>query len=136
MQIKIGVAALIMHPTNKILLGKRTGAHGAGSWAPPGGHLHYQEEPAACAIRETKEECGLVITNVRPGPWTNDIFTQENKHYISLFMLADYQAGEPQILEPDKCVQWQWFHWHDLPSPLFVPLQNLLELGWDIEQWQ
>ena len=34
---------------------------------------------------------------------------------------------EPKIMEPDKCEQWAWFSPDSLPSPLFVPIQNLLK---------
>lgn len=124
--IKVGIACLIRRNDNTILLGKRKGAHGAQTWAPPGGHLEFKEDPVACAIRETKEETGIDIVNVKPGPCTNDFFTEENKHYITLFMLANYQSGNPQVLEPEKCEKWDWFSWLSLPEPLFLPLNNLL----------
>ncbi|MFA0153647.1 NUDIX domain-containing protein, partial [Vibrio sp. 10N.261.46.C10] len=55
-----------------------------------------------------------------------DIFEKENKHYITLFVVASDASGEPQITEPDKCKQWKWFKLDELPEPLFLPLTNLL----------
>ena len=37
------------------------------------------------------------------------------------------QDAEPQLLEPDKCIGWQWVQWPDVPEPVFAPLQQLLQ---------
>ena len=123
---KIGVGVLIFQD-DKILLGKRKNSHGSNSWAPPGGHLEFQETLQECAIREVLEETGLILDHVIKGPYTNDIFKDENKHYITIFMLAKYIAGEPKVLEIDKCESWQWFDLNNLPDQLFLSLNNLLD---------
>jgi 8-oxo-dGTP diphosphatase len=123
---KVGVGVIIKH-NNQILLGRRINAHGNNSWAPPGGHLEFFESPEECAQREALEETGLTIKNVRSILFTNDLYTKENKHYITLFMLADFDSGELALLEPTKCEQWQWFDWQDLPNPLFLSFQNFLK---------
>jgi len=124
----IGIGVIIIRD-GKILLGKRLQAHGAGSWCCPGGHLEYGESFEGCARREVREETGLEIENIRRGTFTNDLFQQEGRHYVTLFMLADCPRGTPRICEPDKCEQWGWFPEKALPRPLFLPLQNLLAEG-------
>ncbi len=52
----------------EILLGQRKGAHGAGTWATPGGHLEFGESVKACATRELLEETGLKPLSFRLGP--------------------------------------------------------------------
>jgi ADP-ribose pyrophosphatase YjhB (NUDIX family) len=37
---KVGVGVMVLK-NGKVLIGKRKGAHGAGEWAWPGGHLEY-----------------------------------------------------------------------------------------------
>ena len=123
---KVGVGACIIKD-DKILLGKRKNAHGDGTWSVPGGHLEFNESWEECAVRETLEETGINIKNIHFGTATNDIFEKEGKHYITVFMLTDYDFGEVKIMEPDKCEQWEWFTWDNLPQPLFVPIQNLLK---------
>ena len=71
------------------------------------------------------EETGLQIKNVRKGPYVEDFYVVDNKHYITLLMFADWHAGEPAVLEPEKCQEWRWFAWNDLPSPLFPMFANL-----------
>ncbi|MCB0141785.1 MAG: NUDIX domain-containing protein [Caldilineaceae bacterium] len=127
----IGIGVIIRRD-NRVLLGKRIGTHGDGCWQFPGGHLEYFEEIEACARREVLEETGLQLANLRPGPFTNDLFQEENKHYVTLFILADYVDGEAQVLEPHKCTQWSWFAWADLPSPLFLPIANLQTQGFSL----
>jgi len=112
----------------KILLGRRRGSHGAGQWAPPGGHFDEGEAPEETARREVLEETGLPITNARVGPVTEDRFP-EGKHYLTTFVIAEAPTGEPRNLEPDKCDGWAWFSWDELPAPLFLPLGSLKRTG-------
>lgn len=122
----VGVGVIIIKD-NKVLLGKRKNAHGEGDWAFPGGHLEMNETWEDCAKREVMEETGIAIKNIRFASATNDIFVKEGKHYITLFMATDYASGEVRAMEPEKCEQWEWFDWDNLPNPCFIPLQNLLK---------
>jgi len=122
---RVGVAAMIIKD-GRILLIRRKGSHGEGSWATPGGHLEFGETPEVCAIRETREEVGIEITNVRFIAVTNDIFEESGKHYITLWMQADLLSGEPKIAAEDEVAEFGWFNWDCLPSPRFIPFENLL----------
>ncbi|KAF1052942.1 MAG: RNA pyrophosphohydrolase [Stenotrophomonas maltophilia] len=125
MQPRIGVGVLVWRE-GRVLLGQRRGSHGDGDWAPPGGHLEFGETPEDCARREVLEETGLHLTRLRRGPWSNDVFLGERRHYVTLYMIAESLEGQPQNLEPDKCAGWDWFAPDKLPQPLFLPLCNLL----------
>lgn len=122
----IGVAVIIKKD-NLVLLGKRKSKVGFETWAFPGGKLDINEEIEDCAVRETYEETGLKIRNIRFAAITNDIMKQYNLHYITLYVTADYESGKEEIKEPEKCQEWKWFEWENLPEPLFTPLQNLLK---------
>jgi 8-oxo-dGTP diphosphatase len=115
---------------DRVLLGERRGSHGAGSWAPPGGHLDFGESVESCARREVLEETGLTLGAIRPGPYTVDSFPEVERHYVTLFVVAQYFVGEPELREPEKCAGWTWHEWKALPTPLFAPLASLLEQGW------
>jgi len=127
----IGVAVIVIKD-NRVLLGKRKNAHGADTWAFPGGHLEFNESITDCAVREVFEETGLRIKNLRYGPFTNDIFTAENKHYVTLFVIADHDSGEPEVKEPHKCEKWQWSKWPSDRQPLFLPIRNLLKQNFSL----
>ena len=128
MRPKVGVGVLVIQE-GKVLLGERINAHGSGTWCPPGGHLEFGETPAQCAKRELEEETGLIARDVEVGPWSNDIFREEGKHYISLIMLVRDFEGTPHVTEPHKCRRWEWFDLDDLPEPLFLTLINLQSRG-------
>ena len=122
----VGVAAIVTQ-NNRVLLGKRKGVHGAGCWAFPGGHLEFNESIEGCAAREVDEETGLSIKNCRYATCTNDLFRETNKHYVTLFVVCEYESGEPEVKEPEKCEKWEWFTWNEFPEPLFLSLENLLD---------
>ena len=123
----VGIGVLIYNPVGRLLLGKRTNALGANTWAPPGGHLEFGESIEACAIRETFEETGLTISTPHFVGLTNDIYREENQHYVSLFMEVRMKdACEPLIREPQKTIAWEWFEPSHWPAPLFKPLATFL----------
>jgi 8-oxo-dGTP diphosphatase len=123
----VGVGVLIVNADGHVLLGLRRGSHGAGTWSPPGGHLEYGEEPAACVVREAFEETGLALTQVDFVDITNDIFEAEGRHYVTLFYRSDRFEGEPRVCEPEKCEAWQWWPWDALPGNLFLPLRHFID---------
>ena len=123
---QVGVGVVVIR-NNKVLLGKRKNAHGNHTYNFPGGHLEFGEEIETCAKREVLEETGLIITKTIVGPFTNDIFISEGKHYITIFVVCVSDQGEPKVLEPDKCEEWNWYEWCKLPQPLFIPIANLLK---------
>ena len=123
---KVGVGVIVIKD-GKVLMQKRKGAHGEGTWSFPGGHLEYYETLESYAIHEVQEEIGIKIKDIRFATITNDIFKLENKHYITIFMIANYLSGIPEVKELDKTEKVDWFSWHSLPQPLFIPIQNLLK---------
>lgn len=122
----VGVGIIVMK-NDKVLLMKRTGSHGSGTWSCPGGHIDFGESIEQCAIRETKEETGLDIENIQCKAMTNDIFPDEHKHYITIWVTGDYRVGIENIESPHEATEIGWFEWDILPHPLFLPMQNLLK---------
>lgn len=122
----VGVGVIVIKDENILLL-KRIGSHGASTWSCPGGHIDFGESIEQCAIRETKEETGLDIGNVQLKAITNDIFPEEKKHYITIWVNGEYLKGEAKIASPREATEINWFKWNELPKPLFLPLQNLIQ---------
>lgn len=129
--VHAGLAVFVVKD-GKILFGKRLGEHGRGTWCPPGGHIEFGETFEECARRETLEECGLKIKNIQFLTITNDFFKESGKHYVTIIMRADWASGEPQVLEPDKMVEWHWCTWEDRPKNVFLTMDNLAKSGFKI----
>ena len=130
---RVGVAALVLNQ-GRLLLGQRRKSPGANTWQCPGGLLEPGESVFECARRETLEETGLQIHNLRYGPYTNNRFADPADHTVTLYVLADYLGGEMRSLEPERADHWQWVYTSELPQPLFLPLARLLEKHGD--WWQ
>ena len=125
MKAKAGIGVIVKRD-NEILLLKRQNSHGHGTWSCPGGHIEYGETFEQCAKRECLEETGVEIDHVVFKTITNDIFEKEGKHYVTLWMEADYLSGEACINAPDELTEVAWFKWRDLPVNLFLPMINLI----------
>lgn len=122
---KVGVGVMILKD-GKVLLGKRKGSHGAGEYAWPGGHMEYMESFSDCARRETAEETGMEIDNIRFLRLLN-LRDYAPKHYVDIGLVADWKSGEPQIMEPDKIGDWAWYDLDALPQPLFSTTATNIE---------
>ncbi len=125
----VGLGVIILRE-GRVLLGRRRNAHGEGSWSCPGGHLEFGETIEECARRETREETGMEIQLVRHAAFTNNLFEDRGKQYVTLYVTAEWKSGEPENLEPEYCDGWEWFGWDRLPEPLFPPLRSLLSQGY------
>lgn len=112
-----GVGVMIFK-NGKVLLAKRKGSHGEGEYAFPGGHLEYLESVEDCAKRETKEECGIEIKDVK-FQFVASVRKYVPKHYVHVGMAAKWKSGEPKVLESNKAESWEWYSLKKLPSPLF-----------------
>src|SRR5437667_9338342 len=124
---KVGVSLLVKNG-DRILLEKRQHTtHGNGTWGPPSGHIDYGEKPEQAAVRETQEETGVTVSEVKFRVITNDVFEAEQMHYITVWFEAKYVSGKPKVNSPEEESEVGWFTWDGLPQPLFLPLQNLLD---------
>ena len=123
--IKQGVGVIIIKQSS-VLLGKRISRHGFGTWCFPGGKIEPDESIEECAIRETREETGIHINNVKSGPHNKSYFEAIDEEHITYFVFASCHDEQPGIMEPDKFSAWAWFDITKLPHPLFLPIENLL----------
>jgi 8-oxo-dGTP diphosphatase len=123
---KVGTATIITRD-NKVLLMKRRGPHGTGTWSTPGGHLDFGETPEQCAAREAMEEVGVEVRELHFRAVTSDLFEDSGRHYITLWLEAESFSGEPAIIAEKEVEEIGWFAWDALPQPLFLPLENYVK---------
>ena len=111
---KVGVGVMILK-NNQVLMTKRKGSHGAGEYSFPGGHLEYMESFEDCAIRETMEEAGIEIKDIR-FLFIANVKKYAPKHYVHIGMIAQWGSGEAMVMEPEKAEEWKWYSLDELPE--------------------
>jgi 8-oxo-dGTP diphosphatase len=126
----VGIGVYVLRD-GKVLMGLRKGHYQSGTWCAPGGKLEINEAFEDCARRETREECGVEIENVRFIGVTNDVDEPTGSHYITVAFAADWKSGDARLTEPDKFERWDWFRWGELPEPLFLSTRNFVEEGYN-----
>jgi 8-oxo-dGTP diphosphatase len=131
---KIGVGAgVMMMKDGKVLLGRRhddpnkadSELHGEGTWTMPGGKMHFGETFEECALREVREETGIILNDMNIIGVNND--KKGEKHFITIRLFSDNFSGEPKIMEPDEITEWRWFELDKLPEKIFFPSAKILE---------
>lgn len=118
---RVGIGVFIIRDNRDVLLGRRKNAHGEGEWAFPGGKQELGESIFQGAARELEEECGpaLRVSNMRI-LCNGDLTKYAPKHFFEVGIACSYVSGEPVVMEPDKCYEWEWFNMWKLPKNYFA----------------
>nr|WP_024126440.1 NUDIX domain-containing protein [Streptomyces sp. FR1]AHE39059.1 NUDIX hydrolase [Streptomyces sp. FR1] len=140
----VGVHLHLQDDQGRILLGLRhpDSAFAPGTWHFLAGHCE-REAAIDCLIREAKEEAGLTIApeDVDLVHTVHHVDSPTVRPRIALVFQARSWTGAPEVLEPDRCVQWRWWRPQELPDAV-VPytrraIDGILrgrpysEQGWD-----
>ena len=114
---KIGVNVFVLNE-GKLLLGKRKGKRGYGTWSLPGGHFEYGESFTAAAKRELEEETGIKAEALKFVQLINQPLN--DSHYVHINFLAKTWHGVPRCMEPNKFSEWRWFDLTNIPANIFI----------------
>ncbi len=130
--VKVGVGVLLINSEWKILYGLRKSKHGENTYGPPGWHLEFGETIEACAIRELFEESGIIALEKDVGIFgiVNDLYQNNEQHYISIITLIRHTWGKPENKEPEKLEEWKWLSWEEIKSFWeinFYTIQNFIK---------
>lgn len=97
---------------DEILLGMKKIGFGKGNWNGFGGKVEVGEGIEEAAIRELKEECGLVAKNIYKGGINEFEFIEDNElHEVHIFYANEFN-GEP--IESDEMIP-KWFNKNEIP---------------------
>ncbi|WP_336205309.1 NUDIX hydrolase [Nonomuraea sp. LPB2021202275-12-8] len=100
----------------EVLLGRRSGTgYGDGLWHLPSGHLDAGESVVQAAVREAREEVGVVI---EPRDLAFAHVMHRAPERVGFFFVATRWDGEPYNAEPDKCSEVAWWRLDGLPGDI------------------
>lgn len=129
--VRVGIGVMILD-NDKVLLGHRLGKRKdtggiqePDSWSLPGGKQEFGETMFEGAIREVKEETNLTISKVELFGACDDI--KEDRHFVTLHMVAKSFSGELKAMEPNKEDKWEWFSLNNLPDNLYSPSRKFID---------
>jgi len=113
----IGVGAIIID-SGRVLLVKRAHPPIQGQWSIPGGVLEIGEMVREAAIRETREETGLIVEpGELLGVYDRILRDPEHRvqyHYVLIDFLCRRIAGETRAAS--DAAEVRWFKREDLAS--------------------
>lgn len=109
--IGVGVGAAIFNEDGKLFIAKRgqKARNERGLWEIPGGGVDFGETFEEALKREMKEENDIDIEILELLGVYDHILPDEGQHWVSPTYICRITAGEPKILEPDKCEEIGWF---------------------------
>jgi ADP-ribose pyrophosphatase YjhB (NUDIX family) len=113
---------------DQLLLVKRSVAPKKGYWCLPGGFMELGETPQDCALRELKEETGLLgrIAGI-VGVWSNP-----SKEYGSVALICFHVREYAGALAPgDDAAAVDWFEPVTLPEIAFDSHQRFIRLYYE-----
>ncbi|MFC0864057.1 NUDIX domain-containing protein [Sphaerimonospora cavernae] len=116
-QVTVDVHVLLER-AGQILLCLRQGTgYADGLYCLPSGHLEEGETVVQCAIREAREEVGVIIdpADLRPATVVHHL-SPEGWPRIGVFFAVSRWSGEPYNAEPGKCGGLAWAPIDALPD--------------------
>ena len=132
----VGVGAIIIEG-DRVLLVKRAHPPIQGQWSIPGGVLEVGEMVREAAVREAREETGLMV---EPGELLGvydrilrDPEQQVQYHYVLIDFLCRLVGGE--LLAASDAAEVQWFRREEL-SALRLAEDTLEVIGKGFETYQ
>ncbi len=108
----------------KFLLWKRKSKLWDWFWSLPWWHLEFWETLEECWKRETLEEFWINIKDIEILWVSNDI--KDNKHYVTIFMVSNYEWWSINISNYDEFYEYRWCNLENLPKSLFYIFDNFL----------
>jgi 8-oxo-dGTP diphosphatase len=89
----------------RVLLGKRGGEPGKGTWSLPSGYVEYEDDLISTALREAKEETGLEV-EVESVINVVSSFVSPRYHFLGIYVVARVVGGELEAGDDLEAVEW------------------------------
>ena len=111
----VAVHLFLLRPGQILMLRRHNTGFEDGNYSVVGGHLDGGETIAQAAVREAREEAGIVIetADVRIAGVMHRRTPDEER--IDFFVTVERWDGEVTNCEPEKCSDLSWFRRDRLP---------------------
>jgi 8-oxo-dGTP diphosphatase len=121
------IAAAVITHDGKLLLVKRRVKEGTLSWQFPAGAIEEGESASQAAVREAKEETGLVVTDSK--------VLGERVHPATgrtmIYVACDLIEGDARVVDDEELSEFAWLSRSQLaeyvPYGFFEPVQEYLD---------
>lgn len=126
--VKVFVSAILHDGKGRVLMARRGGAarDRHGQWEFGGGSLEAGETLEAALVRETREELGVELTDMRQ-LYAHD-FVRDSGTWIGIFYVCRVDPADVSIVEP-VYDELGWFVPEALPEPTFEIAHELVALA-------
>ena len=126
--IMAGATVLILDRSNRLLMMRRTDNH---CWGVPGGAMELGETYEDTARRETREEVGVELGDVKlfsvqSGPESHYVYANGDEIYAAnvTYLVRDF-CGEIK-LDTNEHSEYRYFDLDDLPDDISPPIKPIL----------
>ncbi len=107
---------VIRDPAGRVLLVHQN--YGLHLYGLPGGKVEDGEEPEQAAIREVREETGLIVTAAGLLGIEDLVYPGSGRRYRAYAFRCGLMRGEPAVQMPHEISSVDWHDIGSLPSPL------------------
>lgn len=121
---------LLLEKEGKILLSRRynTGFED-GNYGLIAGHLDGDESVKTAMVREALEEADLTVNleDLRVVHVLHRRTGRIENERIDIFLTTEKWSGEPEVMEPDRCDDLNWFPINQLPENTIDYIRQAIE---------
>lgn len=121
----VAVHLFLVKGTEILLLRRYNTGYEDGNYSVPAGHMDGGEEVKHAAIREAREECGIIIRE-EDLQVVGIMHRHSSDERIDFFLVASSWSGEIVNTEPDKCDELIWVDMQKLPANMIPYIRQAI----------
>ncbi|WP_020641979.1 NUDIX hydrolase [Amycolatopsis balhimycina] len=125
-EVRPPIAAAVIVQDGKVLLVKRRVKEGSLSWQFPAGEVEPGETGSQAAVRETQEETGLTVADVK----VLGERVHPNTGRTMIYVACQVVDGSASVVDDEELVEFAWSSLGQIadyvPYPFYGPVQEYL----------